>query len=580
MVGNKPELLLPVGNVDSFYAALEGGADAIYLGLKQFNARGRARNITNRQLQAMVKIAGKKDIKTYVTLNTVIKNSEIEEIVQYLNFVLHCGIDAIIIQDWGVYYLVKKYFPNLAIHASTQMGNHNSLGTEFSDIRDFERVILARELTLPELKSICAKSKIQTEIFIHGALCYSFSGMCLFSSFLGGSGANRGLCAQPCRRSYSENENAKFLFNLKDNQQLKHISQFIEWGVSSLKVEGRMKSEEYVYRVAKAYRLVIDSNNLEEAAKLLEYDFGRQKTEYFYGENIKESIAKNTATGIQVGKVLQVEESILTFESNIELKQGSRVRIQTPGKDDRFTLKIKELEKNGNLYLIAYNKGTPKVNDSVFLTGIKEQRFKSKLEDIPLIRIPNLNFKFVQKVIKEFKFQETGKGKVQIFIRIGSLDWLRKIHLNEPDGVFLNFSKSEWKDFNADAPFIQKFGKKLFIELPRFISEKSISFYNDLLIKLGKKGIRNCVISHLSQKLMVPSGFKIISNENVYCFNDAAISQVLSEGINTIVFPYENDFENIVQGSYRNGIVPVYFYPELFYSRMPVKSTNEFIKND
>ena len=175
----KPELLLPVGNTESFYAALEGGADAIYLGLRKFNARDRAKNFTVNQLQSLLKESEKNKINVHLTLNTLIKNQELPELLDTLYLLSQTAISAIIIQDWGVYYLIKKFFPKLKIHASTQMKTHNSIGTEFLLDKGFERVILARELTLSELKEISRKSKIELEIFAHGALCYSFSGMCL-----------------------------------------------------------------------------------------------------------------------------------------------------------------------------------------------------------------------------------------------------------------------------------------------------------------------------------------------------------------------------------------------------------------
>ena len=576
----KPELLMPAGNVEMFYAAIEGGANAIYLGLKNFNARGRANNFTYRQVQTMAKIAAEKKVKIYVTLNTIIKNSELSELIGYIGFLSECGIHAVIIQDWGVYHLIKTYFPKLVVHASTQMGNHNSLGTEFSHVKKFERVILARELTLNELKSISATSKVQTEVFIHGALCYSFSGMCLFSSFLGGHGANRGLCAQPCRRLYSVSGDNTFLFNLKDNQQLGHIKDFARWGVSSLKVEGRLKSVDYVYRVAKAYRGVIDEDKVDEAASLLEYDFGREKTDYFCGNKLNQAISQETATGLHVGTIEQVSGNTIAAKSDVPLKPGSRVRIQPPGSDTRFTIKIKEVEEKDGLFYFPFKSGHPEINDKVILTGFNEKRFRSKLEEVPIKPSPSLPFKQIKRIENKVKFSRQKSGDLKIYVRIGSLDWMRKIHLNEPDFLLLNFSKRDWEQFNADAPFIQKFRHKIYIELPRFIPEKSIVFYSHLLKEMGSKGIRNCVISHLSQKLIVPNNFNTIANENVYCFNDAAINQVLSEKVHNIVFPLENDYENITEGTYRRGIVPVYFHPELFYSRMPVDAGTGTLTND
>ncbi len=258
LMQNKPELLLPAGNIESFYAALEGGADAIYLGLKQFNARGRAKNFTNTQLPPILKEAKKHNVQVYITLNTVVKNQEIPELMDYLHFLSIAGVDGIIIQDWGVYYIAKRFFPKLKLHASTQLGIHNSVGTNFSESRGFQRVVLARELILTELQLICKKSRIETEVFVHGSLCYSFSGMCLYSSYAGGRGANRGICTQNCRRVYSTQKKEQYLFNLKDNQAIDYLEELTKIGVSSLKIEGRMKSGEYTYRVAKAYRLTLD----------------------------------------------------------------------------------------------------------------------------------------------------------------------------------------------------------------------------------------------------------------------------------------------------------------------------------
>ncbi|MCK4979274.1 MAG: U32 family peptidase, partial [Candidatus Delongbacteria bacterium] len=254
----KPELLLPVGNTEAFYAAVEGGADAIYLGLRYFNARNRAKNFTLNQLQSILAESKRTGTKVYLTLNTLIKNSELPELLDVLYQVSQTSLSSIIIQDWGVYYLVRKFFPDITLHASTQMAFHNSIGTEFAMRKNFERVIMARELTLEELKVISQKSKIKLEIFTHGALCYSFSGLCLFSSFLGGMSANRGQCRQPCRRAFKSEEKENYFFSLKDNQQIEIVPELMKMGISSLKVEGRMKSAEYVNRVAKAYRMVID----------------------------------------------------------------------------------------------------------------------------------------------------------------------------------------------------------------------------------------------------------------------------------------------------------------------------------
>ncbi|HPR17263.1 MAG TPA: peptidase U32 family protein, partial [Candidatus Cloacimonadota bacterium] len=313
----KPELLLPVGNPESFYAALEGGADAVYLGLRSFNARGRAKNFAPNQLQSMLKEAEKTHLKIYLTLNTLIKNSELPQLLDMLYLLSQTTVSAVIIQDLGVYYLLHKFFEKIRIHGSTQMGFHNSWGTAFASEKGFERVILARELTFPELKEISTRSKIQLEVFTHGALCYSFSGACLFSSYLGGMSANRGLCRQPCRRIFNSENGAEYFFSLKDNQQIDLIPKLMALNIASIKIEGRMKSAEYVYQVARAYRMAIDQPAKIEAAKaLLKYDLGRDKTAYFLGGNVHDAITHEPYTGIQIGQISASEKDSFSFTTD------------------------------------------------------------------------------------------------------------------------------------------------------------------------------------------------------------------------------------------------------------------------
>ena len=319
----KPELLAPVGNNETFYAALEGGADAVYLGLRHFNARERAVNFSNAQIPVIIKEAHKKNRKVYITLNTVIKNQELHELLDTLYFLEKVKPDAVIIQDWGVYLLIKKYFPSLNIHASTQTANHNSIGANYSYQKGIERVIFARELTLKELEKIKHLSKAELEIFIHGALCWSFSGMCHFSSYLGGHGANRGRCTQVCRRVFTSEDKSGYFFSLKDNQQIDLIPELIKIGVKSLKIEGRLKSDDYVYRVTKAYRMVIDDvSKINEAKELLYFDLGRKKTSYFLGNNLKNIITKSPNTGLFLGKISEIiEDGVIAILQFLELKK-------------------------------------------------------------------------------------------------------------------------------------------------------------------------------------------------------------------------------------------------------------------
>jgi putative protease len=565
----KPELLLPVGNPEAFYASLKAGADAIYLGLKQFNARGRAKNFTNGQLFTILKEAKEKNVQIYITLNTVIKNHELPELLDYLHFLEQAKVDGIIIQDWGVFYIAKKFFPKLILHASTQIGIHNSLGANNAGKQGFERVVLARELTFNELKEICSKTTVETEVFIHGALCYSMSGMCLYSSYAGGRGANRGLCTQPCRRIYYSDHDQQYLFNLKDNQLIDFMEKFKELGITSLKVEGRMKSGEYAYRVAKSYRMAIDDKeNLPDAKELISLDFGREKTAYFMGKDVNQAVSDKTVAGIYLGKVKQIQGQYLWLSSKMEIEPGFRLRFHVPDSEKQESIKVREVEKDNDLYKINLAGKQIRKNSQVYLSGISDIKFPSKLEESNKQVFP-LAFKQKQRILSSLKVKTTAQ-KDEFYFRINSLEWLKKMNLNEMNGLFLAFPKNIWEDFNPQVPFIQKFRDKIYVEFPKFIQESALPFYRQLAEKMVKNGIKNFVVSHISQEDLLPKGCKIITNENVYAFNDAAIKFYKTKGVSTFCYPQEIDFETLFSLSNKDGIVPTYFYPELFHSRMPV----------
>lgn len=573
---HKPELLLPVGSIENYFAAVKGGANAIYLGLKNFNARGRAANFLPNQLLALLKDATNNNIKVYITLNTVIKNNELPELLDTLYFLSKANVSAVIIQDWGIYYLIKTFFPTLEIHASTQMGNHNSLGGEYSKKKEFERIILAREINYSELISISRNTSIDLEIFTHGALCYSFSGMCLFSSYIGGAGANRGICTQPCRRIYSSGQKSSYTFSLKDNQLINYIPEISKLGIASVKIEGRMKAAEYVYRVAKAYRMMIDDHSqIEEAAKLLDFDMGREKTAYFIGGDVSESISQNPNTGIFIGKIIYSGNGEIVFGSNLKLDEGNRIRIRSPKGENRTAIKLRNIQKDedGNI-LISINEPGILIGDKVFLAGLQQEKFPTRFAEagnhIPLKLPPNTRF----KLLRQLKPQDK-KSKPTLFVRIDQANWLRKIRLEDLDFLVLRLNKREWQDFNADSPFIQKNKRKIIIDLPKFISESEIPFYKKLCSDFFNEGFRHFMISHVSQKILIPKGGIVSANENVLIYNDAAVYHLKSEKIIYYTYPHENDFDNMLAGSDKSGIIPIYFYPELFYSRMPVKIDRE-----
>ncbi|MGB9929818.1 MAG: DUF3656 domain-containing U32 family peptidase [Methanosarcina sp.] len=301
MKPEKPELLAPAGGMEALIAAVENGADAVYLGARAFSARGYASNFTEKELEEAIDYAHLRGVKVYVTVNTLLKEKEIQSALQLLFRLREIGTDAIIIQDVGLISLARKYLPDLPLHASTQMTLHNGEGVEFVKKMGIERVVLSRETSLEEIKRIREKTGTEIEVFIHGALCISYSGQCLLSSLIGGRSGNRGYCAQPCRkkyRLYCEGKQVRtgtnsYLLSPKDLNIASNLGTLIEAGIDSFKIEGRMKRPEYVAGVVRVYRRLIDRyfENpsgyfvSEEEQEILTQLFNRGFTEGYFFEN-------------------------------------------------------------------------------------------------------------------------------------------------------------------------------------------------------------------------------------------------------------------------------------------------------
>jgi len=217
----------------------------------------------------------------------------------------------------------------------------------------------------------------------------------------------------------------------------------------------------------------------------------------------------------------------------------------------------------------------------VFLTKLQDQKFQDKLENVAQLPFKSISSDFKRSILNSLIEKEEPK-KEKLYFRIGSLEWLNFINFNELDGLFLSFSKILWTKFNPEDALFKQYSDKIFVELPKFIAEDSIVFYRELVNKMVRNGIRNFVISHFSQKLLIPGNCRIITNENVYVFNDAAVKCLKSDGVENFIYPFEIDFKTLESINCKSGIVPVYFYPELFYSRMPVhlESNEEFAGDD
>ncbi|HPE37838.1 MAG TPA: peptidase U32 family protein, partial [Spirochaetales bacterium] len=241
------ELLAPAGNPEALDAAIGEGADAVYLGLKTFNARLRTSNFAYSQFEAATEALHKAGKKLYVTVNTVFEQREADRMYQLLQYLERVGPDGVIVQDLGVVKMARDHFPALRLHASTQMNVGSAAGVNFLSRHGFKRVVLSRELSLDEMRDVRSSTAMELETFVHGALCVSASGVCLFSSYLGGRSANRGACTQACRRMFrSEDDQDGYFFSPDDLQLVEKVPDLVEAGITSFKIEGRMKSAEYV----------------------------------------------------------------------------------------------------------------------------------------------------------------------------------------------------------------------------------------------------------------------------------------------------------------------------------------------
>ena len=333
----KPEILSPAGSLEAFFAAMEKGADAVYAGLTEFSARAKAKNFSLAQMERMTAYAHSLGRKVYVTLNTLVKERELPRVVDVLSALSGMGTDGVILQDMGIFRLIRDHFPDLPAHASTQMTIHNSLGVKELETLGFSRVVLARELHMEEIRSISRATSMELECFIHGALCFSFSGQCYFSSFLGGHSGNRGRCAQPCRRLYRYRGKDGYYFSTNDFSSIDLLQELTDAGVTSFKIEGRMKSAEYVACVVGAYRMVLDAPTGKRdeacaAAKdLLKLSFGRVPTKGFLASHQPTDIATPSlrgATGRFLGEIKSISGNRITFETRDRLHVGDRVRVQ------------------------------------------------------------------------------------------------------------------------------------------------------------------------------------------------------------------------------------------------------------
>ena len=335
-----PELLAPAGDFECLVAAVKGGADAVYIGGKSFSARAYAKNFDFDEVRRAVTYCHLHGVKLYVTMNILVYDSELDEAVAFAKEMYRAGVDALIIADVGLISAIRREIPDFELHASTQMSVNNSVGADLAYSLGCTRVVLARELSGKNMKDVTANCKAETEVFLHGALCVCHSGQCLFSSMIGGRSGNRGECAQPCRLPYND---GKYVLSLSDLSLAQHVRELIDSGVASLKIEGRMKSPDYVYTVTSIYRRLLDENrdsNKKENEKLERaFSRGGFTDGYFTGDTFRKM------TGVRTEEDKRISEREEKGDFSIErTRVTARVSMRL-GEPSKMTLKGVDIDR-------------------------------------------------------------------------------------------------------------------------------------------------------------------------------------------------------------------------------------------
>ena len=601
------ELLAPAGSPEALDAAVGEGADAVYLGLKTFNARLGSANFAWSQFEGLLRTTRRKKVRVYVTVNTVFEQREADRMYQFLKYLAGLGPDGIIVQDFGVVKMVQDHFPSLRLHASTQMNIASARGANFLSRHGFSRVVLARELSLEELRDIREQTNMALEVFVHGALCVSASGLCLFSSYLGGKSANRGICAQACRRLYRHSGDAysagdgAYYFSPADLQLLEQVPALADAGANAFKIEGRMKSAEYVGAVVRAYRRVIDGlegdreKSLAEGLGILRNDFARAKTTFYFAGPPSPGQAipwlnpgQDGGTGIALGTLLRVrgrpgELRGLVAASPALPVAGDSVRLHRRDDSARQSHKLTFAEDEprtgpegapGRWISIPDGFGR---GDSVYL--IQTRAMSRRYAPV----VPN-NLDTCRRVPGHDKAPDLSLGA-----------FFRKDNPAFPEGIYAVVSRPEdlfvvqsvrpvraMAEYNRrtaawllgeDKPLLPFKPAELIPVLDPYFPQAMDRPLAEEIPRLFERGHREFVVNnpgHLSLFRDMPEA-RLIAGPYLYTFNRWAAAFVAGTGICALVSPLENNrqnWEKTVEPHRRaQAFVTVFAYPALFRIR-------------
>ena len=579
---NKVELLAPVGSSEVLDAAIGEGADAVYLGLKDFNARLRAANFSYREFEAIVDRLHSMKKKIYVALNTIFEDWEKDRIYNLLKYLSLVKPDGVIVQDLGIIKLVNDNFPDLKIHASTQLNVSSAKGVNILSKYGVSRVVLGRELDLKQIKEIRNNSRSELEIFVHGALCVSISGLCLFSSYLGGKSANRGCCTQPCRRLYDNFTNKGYFFSTKDLMLIDHIPELIDLGINSFKIEGRMRSYQYVATVVKAYRYVIDNfkddreGAVEIGREILSNDFARKKTDYFFvskNNNDFLSCDESGGTGIYLGKIIDIYEGkakVGLQDKSILLEDNDTVRIHSADDKVRKSVKIKELIRGKNSVSFKVPEEFS-VNDDVYLVSSKDS-IKKYTGILPGMLSPYKRHPGNLKAPK-VKFEKNKKHDKSIlsgfYVRINNF---RDIYITQsvkPQKLIIDLTKNNINDLKGNIGSTSYRENDIIFYLDPYFSQSNDEWLADAVNSLIEKKYNKFIVNNIGHySLFSGKDVTLINGPYIYNFNRYSLQLNMDFGSSYFISPLEINKKTLLSMSEqfnRSDIfVTIFTFPELF----------------
>lgn len=620
------ELLAPAGNVENFFAALEAGADAVYVGAPGFNARNLARDLRFEEIGAMIRYCHDNDKKIYIAANSLVLEKELPEIIDALGILEHLQPDALIVQDLGIINLIRRFFPRLKIHASTLMAAHNLHGVKLFSRLGCERVVLARELTLAEIQAISERTDVELEVFVHGAMCFSYSGLCLFSSYLGGKSGLRGRCVQPCRRAYGSSSGShkgrqtsakgNYLFSMNDLDGLDVVHDLRRAGVSSIKIEGRLRSARYVEKVVSAYRLVLDTSPgdldvvLPEARVLVEQAMSRKVSPgYFHSPRPQEAISPYHSgnMGLHLGRssnlVVKNGESRLRLKLKESLSEGDRLRMHLEPSGERIAFSLKKFQvkdeaatqarsgetvdivlpadkvakgfkqidiykvdtaggsaaKPGVLPIAAVKKEITKASRQL-AQHLKDVKWKSwesshQLDPVSLASAPKRPGRKQQSPKKR---SAPTKVPVEWWLKVDSVKpLLGKLPLR-PDKLVITLDRHTVKEAGQLKRFYGKQARNISWSLPPIMLDRELGRMKKHVSMLVRTGFRCFQLSHLSQ-IDLFEGEKVFlsADYSLNLLNNQSLLMAAEAGFESVQLAVESDRESIqaaIQGYKQSGV--------------------------